>query len=62
MIRKIIESPVQSSVNAASQSLLRYSQDEVCPICEAYSPDGDVCPNCLKTYDLYKPKISYLEE
>ena len=62
MIRKIIESPVQSSVNAASQSLLRYSQDEVCPICGTYSPDGAVCTNCLKTYDLYKPKVSYLEE
>ena len=62
MIRKIIESSAQSSINAASQSLLRYAQDEVCPICGAYSPDGDVCPNCLKTYNLYKPKVSYLEE
>lgn len=62
MIRKIIESPVQSSINTTSQNLLRYTQDEVCPICGAYSPDGDVCPNCLKTYDLYKPKVSYLEE
>ena len=62
MIRKIIESPVQSSVNAASQSLLWYTQDEVCPICGTYSPDGAVCTNCLKTYDLYKPKVYYLEE
>ena len=62
MIRRIIESPIQSSMNVDSQSLLWYTQDEVCPICGAYSPDGDVCPNCLKTYDLYKPKVSYLEE
>lgn len=62
MIRKIIESLVQSSINAVSQSSLRYAQDEVCPICGAYSPDGDVCPNCLKTYNLYKPRVSYLEE
>ena len=62
MIRKIIESPVQSFINAVSQSSLRYAQDEVCPICGAYSPDGDVCPNCLKTYNLYKPRVSYLEE
>lgn len=61
MIRKIIESPIQST-NVTSQNLLRYAQDEVCPICGAYSPDGDVCPNCLKTYNLYKPKVSYLEE
>ena len=61
MIRKIIESPIQST-NVTSQSLLRYAQDEVCPICGTYSPGGDVCPNCLKTYNLYKPKVSYLEE
>ena len=62
MRRKIIKSPVKSSINVVSQGSIRYTQDEVCPVCGAYSPDGDVCPNCLKTYDLYKPKVSYLEE
>lgn len=61
MIRKIIESPAQSSVNATSQSLLRYSQDEVCPICGTYTPDGSVCVCCQKTYNVYKPKNSYIE-
>ena len=41
---------------------IQYSPDEICPICGTYTPDGDVCPNCLKTHDLYEPKVSYTEE
>jgi hypothetical protein len=39
-----------------------YSSDEICPICGAYSPDGDVCPTCQKEYGVYKPKITYSED
>ena len=31
-------------------------------MCGVYTPDGDVCPNCLKAHDLYEPKVSYTEE
>lgn len=41
---------------------VQYSLDEVCPVCGIYTPDGDVCPNCLKAHDLYEPKVSYTEE
>ena len=41
---------------------VQYSQDEICPACGNYSPDGDVCPQCLKAFGLYKPKITYNED
>jgi ribosomal protein L32 len=44
-----------------SNSNIKYNQDEVCPICGRYQPDGEVCKECLKQYELYKPK-SHIEE
>ena len=41
---------------------VQYSLDEICPICGTYTPEGDVCPNCLKAHDLCEPKVSYTEE
>lgn len=35
------------------------SIDEICLVCGTYQPDGEVCINCQKQYDVYKPKISY---
>ena len=58
MIRKITESKPE----VTEQSVIRYSQDEICPICGTYSVDGSVCPNCLKAYDLYEPKIDHSED
>jgi hypothetical protein len=57
MIRKLIKVSTESE----SRVTIIYAQDEVCPICGVYSPDGDVCPNCLKSYDLYEPKTLYFE-
>lgn len=37
------------------------SLDEICPVCGRYQPDGEVCINCQKEYDIYKPKTSYEE-
>ena len=41
---------------------IQYSPDEICPVCGTYTPDGDVCPNCLKAHDLYELKVTYTEE
>ena len=41
---------------------LIYSQDEICPVCGAYNPDGNVCVNCQKEYDLYESNTVISEE
>ncbi len=56
MTRKAIKTTL------SEKATISYSQDEICPICGAYSPDGDVCTICLKAHDLYEPKVSYVEE
>lgn len=38
-----------------------YTQQEICPICGRYQPDGEVCNECLKQYDLYIPKPTYID-
>ena len=38
-----------------------YSLDEVCPSCGRYTPEGGLCIPCQKEYDLYKPKITYVD-
>jgi hypothetical protein len=40
---------------------VKYSLDEVCPICGTYEPDDNVCNECLKEHNLYKPKVTYIE-
>lgn len=40
---------------------LKYSQNEICPACGRYSVDGSVCILCQKDYDLYVPKITYID-
>ena len=35
---------------------INYTLNETCPHCGAYTPDGQVCNNCLKKFDLYEYK------
>ena len=48
-------------IKIQSENQLSYFLDETCPICGIYTPDGDVCVNCQKSYDVYKPKNTYTE-
>lgn len=36
---------------------VRYTSDEVCPVCGAYSVDGGVCQKCLADPEVQKPVI-----
>lgn len=39
-----------------------YAEDETCVVCGKYTPEGHVCAECLKKYDLIKIKeIEYNE-
>ena len=38
-----------------------YSTGDICPVCGKYQPDGELCVSCQKEYDIYKPRVDYLE-
>lgn len=38
-----------------------YTDNDICPHCGTYTPDGRVCTNCLKQNDLFEPKTEYIE-
>jgi hypothetical protein len=38
-----------------------YTSAEICPVCGVYTPEGDLCIDCQKKYDLYEPKSIYIE-
>ena len=38
-----------------------YTTDDICPICGAYTADGDVCVNCQKDFGVYEPRNPYSE-
>ena len=38
-------------------SKVRYSSDEICPMCGAYTVDGGVCSKCLADHEVQKPVI-----
>ena len=31
-----------------------YSKNDICPVCGIYEPEGQVCGECLKDYNLHK--------
>lgn len=33
----------------------RYTSDEICPMCGAYSVDGGVCSKCLADQEVQRP-------
>lgn len=45
----------------STSDTLKYSQDEICPVCGRYSADGSVCIICQKDYGIYKPRATYTE-
>ena len=34
---------------------VRYTSDEICPMCGAYSVDGGVCSKCLADQEVQRP-------
>ena len=36
-----------------------YSLNDTCPICGAYTSEGEVCTNCLKVYNLHKDNYKF---
>ena len=52
---------MKNSTNLNRDKEVIYSTQETCPICGEYQYDGNVCSQCKKEHDLYRPKRTYVD-